>query len=109
MEIPDDESAASPELPEAALTGGTGTHRACREEARRLRAGGATRIDVPSAALVPGGARGQRVDGGLTPGPVREGRTIVLFGRRPSLVGWRAVYEGWPAEELLVRVRHLVR
>lgn len=33
----------------------------------------------------------------------------VLFGRRPSLVGWRAAYKSWPAEELLVRVRQLVR
>ena len=108
VEIPDDESAASPALPAVTVTGGTGTYRACREEARRLRAGGATRIDVPSAALVAVGARGQCVDGGLTPGPPRAGRTIVLFGRRSSLVGWRAAYEGRPTEELLVRVRHLV-
>ena len=109
VEIPDDEGAALPALPEVTVTGGTGTYGACREEARHLRAVGATRIDVPSAALVACGAAGQRVDGGLTSGPLREGRTIVLFGRRPSLVGWRAAYEGQPAEELLVRVRHLVR
>ena len=106
VEIPDAESAASPEV---TIAGGTKTYRECREEARRLRAGGATRIDVPSAALVAGGARGQRVDAGLAPGPPREGRTIVLFGRRPSLVGWRAAYAGRPAEELLVRVRQLLR
>ena len=109
VEIPDDEGAASPELPEVTVTGGTRTYGACREEARHLRAEGATRIDVPSAALVAGGAGGQRVDAGLAPGPPRAGRTIVLFGRRPSLVGWRAAYVGRPAEELLVRVRHLVR
>ncbi len=111
VEIPDDEGAASPALalPEVTVRGGTGTYGACRKEARRLRAGGATRIDVPLAALVTGGAGGQRVDGGLTPGPPRPGRTIVLFGRRPSLVGWRVAYEGRPAEELLVRVKHFVR
>ena len=107
VEIPDDESAAPPALPEATVRGGTGSYHACREEARRLRAGGATRVDVPSAALVAGGAGGQRVDAGLAPGRPRVGRTIVLFGRRPSLVGWRAAYEGRPAEELLARVRHL--
>ena len=107
VEIPDDERAASPALSEGTVTGGTGTYGACREEARRLRAGGATRIDAPSAALVTGGARGQHVDGGLAPGPPRTGSTIVLYGRRSSLVGWRAAYAGRPADELLVRVRQL--
>ena len=51
VEIPDDEGAALPALPEVTVTGGTGTYGACREEARHLRAVGATRIDVPSAAL----------------------------------------------------------
>lgn len=104
-----DEPSATPTLPDAALVGGAESYGVCRKEARRLRAGGATRIDAPSAALVRGGARGHRVDGGLRPGPPRDGRTIVLFGRRPSLVGWRAVDAGRPAEELLTRVRHITR
>jgi hypothetical protein len=33
----------------------------------------------------------------------------VLFGSRPELVGWEAVYEGRPSEKLLSRVRRLGR
>lgn len=101
-----DEAAAEPALPETTLTSGRESYAACRDEARRLRAGGATRFEASSAALLPGGARGHRVDAGLRAGPPRHARTIVLFGRRPLLVGWRAVYEGRPADELLTRVRH---
>lgn len=104
-----DEPAVDPELPSATLTGDPRTHDACRAEARRLRAQGATRIDTSSAALLPGGARGYHVDAGLKPGTPRDGRSIVLFGRRPALAGWRAAYEGRPAPELLPRVRHLGR
>ena len=39
---------ASPDLPPEILTGGPETWRACREEARRLRAGGSTGFTVPS-------------------------------------------------------------
>jgi hypothetical protein len=104
VEIGDDPG-ATPDLLLATLTGGPDTYPACREEARRLRAEGATRIEAPSAALAPGGACGHRVDGGLRHGPPREGRTIVLFGRQPDVAGWRAAYEGRPAAELLPRVR----
>ena len=97
---------ASPDLPPEILTGGPETWRACREEARRLRAGGATGLTVPSAALLPGAARGWRVDGGLQPGPDRDGEVIVLFGRRPDLVGWAATVAGRPGGDLLRRVRH---
>ena len=107
VELPD-EPAATPALPGATLTGGRETYRACGKEAERLREAGATRFDAPSAALVAGAARGHSVDGGLGPGPPRDGRTIVLFGRRPSLVGWRAAYKARPADELLACVRHLV-
>jgi hypothetical protein len=31
---------------------------------------------------------------------------IVLVGARPDVVGWEAVYEGRPSDELLSRVRH---
>jgi hypothetical protein len=34
---------------------------------------------------------------------------IVLFGARPDLVGWEAVYEGRPSDELVSRVRHFGR
>ncbi len=109
VELPDDEPAAAPALADEILTGGRDTYPACRAEAKRLSAAGATRLDAPSAALLPGGARGFRTHAGLQPGPARDGRTIVLFGARPSLVGWRAAHEGRPAAELLQRVRHFGR
>lgn len=111
IEIDDDEQAAVPEavpdLPRATLIGGPASHVACRAAARALRARGFTRLDVPSAALEPGGAHGHRVDAGLKLGPPRDARIIVLYGRRPSLVGWRAAHEGRPSADLLGRVRYL--
>ena len=101
-----DEAPAFPDLPSETLTGGPETWRDCREEARRLRAGGATGFAAPPAALLPGAARGWRVDGGLQPGPDRDGKVVVLFGRRPDLVGWEATVAGRPGEDLLHRVRH---
>lgn len=94
-------------LPRKTLTGGPKTYPRCRKEAGRLRRLGATRIVVPSAALLRGAARGWRVDGGLQPGPPRDAKVVVLFGRRPDLVGWPAATEGRPWEELLPFVRHL--
>lgn len=101
-----DEPAGEPALPLAVLTGGPDTYPACRQEARRLRAAGVTRLVAPAAALLPGEARGWRVDGGLQRGPGRDGRVVVLFGRRPHLVGWAATAAGRPGEDLLPRVRH---
>lgn len=105
IEVPE-ESAETATLAHAIQTGGRGTYHTCRAEARRLRARGATRLEAPSAALLPGGASGHRVEGGLKPGPSRDGITIVLFGERPSLVGWRAVERGAPPPDVLRRVRH---
>ena len=96
-----------PDLPVEALTGGPETYAACQAEARRLRRLGATKVVAPSAALRPGAARGWRVDGGLRPGPSRDADVVVLFGRRPDLVGWTAAMEGRPGEELLPFIRHL--
>lgn len=96
---------AQPDLARAVLIGGPESHAACRAEAGRLRAAGATRLDAPSAAL--DDARGFHVRGGLTPGAPRQSRVIVLFGARPAASGWRAVHEGRPHEELLRRVRFL--
>ncbi|MGE0826169.1 MAG: RES domain-containing protein [Candidatus Binatia bacterium] len=101
-----DEPPRSIDLPMETLMGGPETYTACQEEAWRLRQRGASRLVVSSAALLPGGAQGWRVDGGLQPGPLRDGQVIVLFGRRPELVGWPAAREGWPGEELLSRIRH---
>lgn len=109
VEIDDAEAAARPAVADATATGGRETHAACRAAARALRDGGATRLDAPSAALAPGGAHGQRVDGGLRDAPARDGRTIVLFGARPTLTGWRAALEGRPGAELLAKVRYFQR
>ncbi len=98
-------SLARPDLPRETLTGGRASHAACRTEASRLRRKGVRGIEAPSAALVSGGARGWRVDGGLQPGGSRDGRVFVLFGRRPDLVGWRATAAGQPSEELVALVR----
>ena len=101
------EELATPRLPLHVLTGGRDSWEACREEARRLRAAGATGLRAPSAALRPGMARGLRVDAGvLVPGDARSGDTIVLFGPRPDLVAWRAAFLGRPAEDLLDAIRY---
>lgn len=101
-----DEPATPSALPVAIHTGGLDTYKACQADARRLRALGTMRLDAPSAALLSNSASGHCVDGGLTPGPLREERTTVLYGNRPSLVGWQAAYEGQPSRELLWRVKH---
>jgi hypothetical protein len=101
-----EESLALPDLPEHLLIGGRGTYRPCQAEARRLRIEGADGLRTPCAALLPGTPSGWRVDGGLHPGPARDEGVVVLFGRRPDLVGWAACGEGRPRDDLLARVRH---
>jgi hypothetical protein len=44
------------------------------------------------------------VDDGLRPGRVRAESVVILFGRRPDLIGWRCAI-GAPAADLLGRVR----
>ena len=101
-----EESLASPDLPETLLTGGLRTYRDCQSEARRLREEGALGLRTPCAAILDGTPSGWRVEGGLQPGPARDEGVVVLFGRRPDLVGWAACDEGRPREDLLERVRH---
>lgn len=105
VELPD-AGYATPALPPDVLTGGAESQGACRAEARRLAAEGVMGLQAPSAALREGGAAGWRVERGLAAGPVRDGKTIVLFGARPDLFGWRAAH-GTPDEDLLPRVRPL--
>jgi hypothetical protein len=100
----DEPPGAAPELPIATMTGGPQSYAACRAEAARLRASGATRIDAPSAALTE--ARPYVVRGGLQVSTSRPARTIVFFGV-PRAEGWRAAAEGRPHRELLARVRSL--
>jgi hypothetical protein len=102
----DDASAVRVSLPEPVMTGGVDTYRRCQVEARALRKAGVRRIVAPSAALVRGGARGLRVDGGVHPAEPRDGTTIVLFGPAGDLRGWIAADAGRPSADLLSRVHH---
>jgi hypothetical protein len=96
-----------PALDAATLRGGRESYPACQAEARRLRARGASALDAPCAALLPGGARGQVTrDGALAEGRRRDGRVVALFGVRPGLKGWRCALRGRPHERLLPLVRH---
>lgn len=95
-----------PELPQAVLHGPPATYPRCRREAALLRAEGRTGLTAPSAALLPAGATGWSVDGGLQPGPPLDGTVFVLFGLRPDLVGWCAVELGAPGADLLPHIRH---
>jgi hypothetical protein len=107
IEIADDEPTATPSLAPATAAGGAATYGDCRAEARRLRARGATRLRAASAATLSGSASGWRTDASLVPGPELEEQTIVLFGPRPTLVGWIAGSPARPEPELLARVRPL--
>ena len=99
------ERVAQAELAAAVVTGGLDSYDACRVEARRLRTAGSSALSAPSAALLPGAARGQRVAGGLVEAPERDGVVLALFGPRPIVTGWLCVESGRPPERLLPLVR----
>jgi hypothetical protein len=107
VEIPD--TLPEAHLPLGVLRGGERSYAACRREARRLRAAGAPGFRAPSAAVLTTTVSGHQVDHGLRPGRRRDEEVIVLFGRRPDLVGWAACAVGQPREDLLRRVRHIRR
>ena len=107
IDLPDDLPTEAPGLPQPVLTGGTATYQDCQKEARRLRTKGAKALRSPSAALLPGGARGWKVDGGLQPAAERDGTVLAVFGPRPELVGWLAAFAARPRSDLLARVRFL--
>ncbi len=95
--VMDEEQTRRPDLDAATLIGGLESYAACQAEARRLRARGATALQVTSAALLPGGARGQMVRGGaLAEARRRDGRVLALLGVRPALRGWRCALRGQP-------------
>jgi hypothetical protein len=106
VEAPDGLPAEAPRLSQSILTGGLDTYEACQKEARRLRGNGAGAVRAPSAALLPGGARGWKVDGGLQAAAEREGTVLAVFGARPDFVGWMAAFAARPRSDLLARVRH---
>jgi len=107
VEIPDGLTAEVPRLTQALLTGGLDTYEICQKEARRLRNNGVAALRAPSAALVPGGAGGWKVDGGLRPAPGHDGAVFVFFGGRPDFTGWMAAFAARPHSDVLARVRHL--
>ncbi len=49
------------------------------------------------------------MNGGLNPGPDRNGEVYILFDRRPDLVGWMIVDSGRPPGYLLRRIRYFER
>jgi hypothetical protein len=105
VELPED-GYASPKLPARTLTGGLDSYAACQAEARRLRKGGALRLEAPAAALNPGTARGWQANPQLAPArDPRDGRVWVLFGACAS-VGWPGAVAGQPPAEVLPLVRH---
>lgn len=95
-------------LPPATLHGGLASYPTCQAEARRLRAGGAMRLEAPSAALLPGAARGWGVHGAEVERAAasRDGRVWVLFGHA-ALVGWIAADAAAPPAAVLPLVRPL--
>ena len=109
IDLPEDLSSSVElvRLPDSVLTGGIGSYEQCREAARRLRAAGAKALRALSAALLPGGACGWNVDGGLRMAAERDGIVLAVFGRQPGLVGWLAAFRARPPDHLLERVRHL--
>ena len=109
IDVPDSllDTAARPMLPARVATGGVDTYSRCQKAARSLRSRGATALLAPSAALLPGGASGWRVDGGFVPGPRRDGLVMVLYGRQPALIGWSATHTGQPDARIVPRVRPL--
>ncbi|MGH9158914.1 MAG: RES family NAD+ phosphorylase, partial [Vicinamibacteraceae bacterium] len=98
--------AAQVDLPADVLTGDPDTWPACQRAARALRETGATRLDVPSAALLSGGAAGYIVRNGQHPATARDGRVVVLYGASDRMVGWLIADAAHPPAALRRRVRH---
>ncbi|MBS0421042.1 MAG: RES family NAD+ phosphorylase [Proteobacteria bacterium] len=97
-----------PQLPLDALISKPVGYEACRIEARRLRALGATRLLTLSAALKPGDGAGFQVStSGLKRAPSRDAKVVVHFGRLPDAEGWCAAQGAPPDVEVLKHVRPL--
>jgi hypothetical protein len=96
-----------PDLSDDILYGGELYYPECQAEAERLRAAGTTALQAPSAALNPGAANGYVVNNGIQSAPPSDGQVFVLFGARPTTVGWLIVDHGSPPASVLPLVRHL--
>lgn len=108
VQVPDADVETAAAVPfVATVVGGLNSYGRCRQIARRLKRQGQTALRVAAAALVAGGAHGWHVDGGTEPAPDRTAMTLVLFGRRPDLVGWSAAHTGQPDPHVLPLVRQL--
>lgn len=105
VEIPDHKPAVAFGLSHAVATGDKTSYAACRDYARSLRNVGEKRLHAPSAALVPGGAKGWKVDNGLKPGAPKEGIVVVIFDYLPNVIGWK-VCVGSPPVEVLSITKH---
>lgn len=103
----DESNFVSPALPDQVTQGDQNSYKACQDEAKRLRDGGAQALRVVSAALKPGGAQGWRVELGWQRGTETNGEVFVLFGTRPQAIGWCVVDSGRPPVQLLPFVRPL--
>lgn len=104
----DAETLAEPSLAPASLFGDLDSYPACQAEAERLRADGASALVAPAAALLYGAACGEVVESGeLRPAPVKDGRTLCLFGPRPRVVGHQCFEVGQPSERVLGLTRQL--
>lgn len=93
-------------LPHAALFGNESSNPACQAEAARLRAAGATRLEVRGVALRPGGAHGWTSDLAIMAGAPRDGLVWVIYGTFAA-TGWIAVEGGAPPARVLPLVRPL--
>jgi hypothetical protein len=97
----------APLLDEDTLTGDETSYSACRNEARRLRANGAIRLRVRSAAVLSGQAERYGIDSaGTREVGTSPTETMVLFGTPNDLVGMPAA-EGHPEPTILRDVRNL--
>ena len=105
VEIPD-APAAEPVLSDALLFGDESTYPACQAAARKLRAAGATRLQVRGAALLPTQARGWTANATVQRATaLRDGLVWVHYGPCP-FAGWPVVSAGSPPALVLPLVRH---
>lgn len=103
--LPDD-GYATPRLTEQILFGDERTYPACQAEARKLRAAGHDRLEVPGAALLPGAAGGWTAEPELATAAPLDGTVWVLYGPCRA-VGWVVVDGGAPPPMVLPLVRPL--